>query len=681
MPTQTVNEFGDKLVGSAGGTNEFGDREAMQSGSWSNFANSFAQPTAQDTATATAQPQQPPQPLTESIAEAIGQAGAAVYRNPIWHPGLRILADMTGSPAEEVYNNMQNPTTFAGKLGRAAGNVAAVLPIAGPIGEAVAGAGIPLVSQSAVLSGGATGLAYGGLERGAQELQGQTQNLTNPLDAAKDFALYGAANRVGSTIVGGLLQKAGMPSIKGMELPSGIIQRLWKQGTTAEGVGSILGGALAGSAISNDDDRLASGIMGAAVNALSPTEQYNMMVGAGEKMGKNAVHKALGMFNRGQQETGDIYMKNPDAVEAAGQIGPRGETTANVAANTIVGGFDAVRKMAQVDVHDALTDAEQKAKTGNMVFTNGKTGIEPLDKIEGLVRSISGPSPIKSIYDNLRSTTGVLYRYAVDGTSAFNLGVAPEDAKGCVYYVNGADMGKLPPELKPIPGRAPQLSPQGMEVLRSKMMDIAYSGDGNASIAHDIAHEASSFLKSSQIDPEGKYARGMKSYEDMYNAQGKLKLETGTPMPDGNFDPNKLSESLAQNYHFQEDTAKGNRKRALEDLDSYFNNIAEKRDPRFSQFTTKPLIDNYLAYEAFNKPQSAGITKIMPMRIIGSTAIGGLASMLGMGVVGGSVGALAAYHMSSPEGWKPLMRGAYNVGNRTMLQRLMATRTKSYMKR
>jgi hypothetical protein len=588
-----------------------------------------------------------------------GQAGKSVYNNPLWHPGLRVLANMAGVPADQIYQSLNSPNTTAERIGSIGGSVAAALPLANPLIKAAGS--IPVLGQSAIASGALGMGAYGAAEAaaGGENIgEGFKRN-------AEAGAIFGLAGRLGSTIMGKVMPK-GLPLQKQMqELLPGFL----KQAATPEGVGAGIANYIAGSALSPDDDKIAAGSLYAALAVLTPPEQYKLMQGIGAKMGPEMVKQKLGMFSRGQQVAGEIYMQDPQGADAAGTFrGPNGETSANVAASNVSNGIKAAGDLFSANLQQELGRMEQEVKTDKVDAYDPRKGSPLFTKLSGIVNSINIPNAIKSTFNELSTS---LIRYGIDGQAAVRLGIAPKDFKGDMFYVNKDVLKSLPSELATKALENTSISPTGLENLRQRMGDLAHSNNEYNYKAGQIAKEVSGYLKGKS----DVYDTAMQDYSKRYNMLDDLKSETGATLnQDGTLDTRQLSENLSQNYLMAEDTARGNRDRFLKKLDSYFNDLSDEKNLQFNQFTSKRLIDKYLAYESFNKPQSAGITKVGPLRLIAQAATGGIAGLVtGSGAAGGVLGGLTAYHLSSPESWIPIMKGAATTKGKGLLARLIGT--------
>jgi len=183
---------------------------------------------------------------------------------------------------------------------------------------------------------------------------------------------------------------------------------------------------------------------------------------------------------------------------------------------------------------------------------------------------------------------------------------------------------------------ATNVSYSKMEDLKQIVGEYAGKGGFEGAVATTVRDALSKFLKG--VSPT-QYTPLMKNYENYFNAKSKLGDVT---------DYRELAQNMAKPLYGAERTTRINRLNKMKEVDNYLTTAGH------SGGTVSDLVKQYHAYQSFAKPQVAGMSKTLPLRIIASM-VAGFAHM-------GPVGTIAGWHMGSPEAWIPIMRGALKTG-------------------
>ena len=232
----------------------------------------------------------------DKAIQVAGQFGKAVYTNPLAHPVLKLLSDITGSNADKAYSSLPAPQGVIENVATGAGAAVPLLLAITPIGRGVdlalnglaeGTSAVPVVSKltsflkdSTLAKSAITGYGYGASEAAAMNAQGQNVDVHDyAKDTAGQFLLWGALTRGGATLGAKLLPKD-LPNAAAIvsKMPQAL-----KDVYTPEGLGSIAGGMIAGAMNAPDQQKgLAGAIVGGAMSAMSPSEQFQFKTGIGK---------------------------------------------------------------------------------------------------------------------------------------------------------------------------------------------------------------------------------------------------------------------------------------------------------------------------------------------------------------------------------------------------------------
>ncbi len=621
---------------------------------------------------------------TDKAVQVIGQMGKAAYSNPIMHPAMKLLSDITGSNADQLYGALPQPQGVMEKVASGVGAAAPMIAITAPIMDAVGGMlgaadavaassglakSVPVLTKltsflknSDLAKSAIGGYAYGKAE--ATMMQAEGQNIDPEQyaqDTAKQFLLWGGLTRGGATLAAKFLPKE-LPAVQSFvaNMPDSV-----KKAFTPEGIGSIAGGALAGAINAPDKQSgIAGAIVGGALSAMNPSEKFQFKVGMGKGLGTDGVAAVTDRWGIPFRTANDVIKKYGfDKVEEVGKATTAdGENAIHIAAKTQIDNYNKTWNDLHIQTQPVLQEMDNKALAG-IDTINMINGIKNM--IDTKFRTPGYLSKVKGAFD---SAYPALQAIELPTATAKKYGIAPEDYKGDTFRTSISELNKITdPALKMramqqltkaqlstgIPdtssdfrNRLSDVSFQALDELRQNMNKISQGNDPYESgVAGKIAQVISNHMKmksnlTSNNGEPGPYTRLMANWNNLFRV-GDLMGETQ--------DYQKLSQKLSNPHWSQNDTTKRNSENNLKSIDKYF--ISQGKTP------VKDMLDQYHAYHTYANPMQEGLTKTFALRQISSAVVGGILTPI-VGPAGGLAAALTSYHMGSPEAWLPVLKGA-----------------------
>lgn len=607
----------------------------------------------------------------DKAIQIIGQLGKSAYDNPIMHPAMKALSDLTGSNADQIYNNVPEPQGVMEKIASGIGAAAPMIAITAPIMDAVGGvlgaadalATTAGVSKAAPLLGRLTGIlknsdlaksaitgyAYGKSEALAMQAQGQQVD-TNQYaqDTAKQFLLWGGLTRGGATIASKLLPKE-LPLAQSFvaNMPDAV-----KKAYTPEGLGSIAGGALAGAMSAPDKQSgIAGAVVGGALSAMNPSEQFQFKVGMGKSMGTNGIAAVTDRWGIPFKMANDIIKKDGfNKVEQVGSmVDENGENAIHLAAKTQIDNYDKTWKDLHNQTQPILQDMDNKALAG-IDTLNLVNSIKTL--IDNKFRTPGYLSKTKAAFE---SAYPALQAIELPSITAKKYGIAPESYQGTTFRTSISDLQKITdPQVRQKMlteigkhqissgkfdgSKAPltDISFQALDELRQTMNKISQGNDPYESgVSSKIAKMISDHMKSKSDEYKGL----MSDWEGLF--------KTGDKMGETQ-DYQKLATKLSNPHWGQNDTVRINSENNLKSIDNYFVNRGKT--------PVKSMIDQYHAYHVYANPTQEGLTKTFAVRQITGAIASSLLTPV-IGPFGATAGALASWHMGNPKSWIPVLKG------------------------
>lgn len=620
----------------------------------------------------------PTQSPGDAMIGMAGQFGKAAYSNPIVHPALKALSDWTGSHAEEAYGGLGDPQGIGQQIASGIGSALPLMGVAGPMGEmigagagALAGAtkGIPILGKMTGLLGDSqlaksalTGLTYGASEALAQNAQGgQVDVGKSATDTAGQFLLWSALAKGGASLGAKFIPKGLLNQPDALK-NAPLVGQATKNFFTPEGLGSIAGGALAG-ALSAPDNKtgIAGAIVGSALSAMNPSEQYQFRQGMGKSLGFKGISSITDHFGKPFAEANDLFEKfGFDDVTKAGNLQVQqpnevgGQDT--LATPQIVAKLhlDALNGEGQDDKNSIK--AQKSALFDQALQKNINISPKSLDSFTSLLRQrvnqIQDPtSPVvrafNKTYDSL---------IGLRGDQVVNDMIAEKISNGEIKNAKGVDPTSLYQQMSPQMREAlirqsqaknggnnsiQKVDLNGLHQLKMDMQEMVspqvWAGEKAMSPeerdASGIAKQISQYIGKS--NPE--YAEASKQYRIFKNIQGKAY----------GLDATKLS----QNMLTFDETKRNIRENELNQISKYLVDNGKQA------YDSRNLLRKYYAYQIYNNPTSAGFAKSYPVREVSTAALAGLLHFAG--VPGGAlIGGLAGWNMSNPAAWLPVLKGA-----------------------
>jgi hypothetical protein len=590
----------------------------------------------------------------DTLSDLIGRAGRGAYNAPIVHPLFKMLGQasqaMGGASPEDIYNNLGPSTTVPQQVAEGLGSAAPALAVGGPMIKAAEA--LPLVGESAIATGavgmsayGATGGGIAAMENGQPILPSMAQGA---VEGAKQGAVWGALGRLGSTVGAKVLPKALFSEETSMMLPKSL------QGAyTPEGMGAIAGGLLAGGITAPDEQRIAGALIGGALSAYNPAQKWDMMESTGRTLGFDKVKKWLGVFGEQQQAAAEPWKEyGSDKVMQAGSfVAPNGEDILHVAAKKVLDEFGAIKDELHSDAQQIMPALDQKPRTQEEMQRGSDLLTWAKNYVNSMVRTPAEMSGLKRVLNNTADMQLITIPTAI--AKEYNLvdeKFSQKNYKAPVSDLNMITDPKIKQDLMSRAIKAQFENKIGAErtvknVSYSKLEDLKqivgeYAGNGGfeGKVATVVRDNINNFLK--EVSPK-EYTPLMKKYTKYFEAKQKLGNVT---------DYRELAQNFAKPLYGAERTTRINRLNNMKEIDNYIT------EARHSGGTVSDLVKQYHAYQAFAKPQVAGMSKTLPMRIIASM-VAGFAHM-------GPIGTIAGWHMGSPEAWIPIMKGALKGGTK-----------------
>lgn len=623
-----------------------------------------------------------PNPITFDFLNALGQFGKGVYENPILHPALKAIAQGTGSNAEEVYSKLPEPQNLPEQLSSMAGSAVGMGASAIPL--TAGAAAIPGVGGSAVLANLLGMGAYGGAEALAKNMQGQ------PTDVGRSALL----NALGGAVMGGAM-RAGASMVP-------------KQLPFAETLGSAVGGAAGFGALSSPEDRKVSALFGGMMGAVLPSQRFDAIdalangVGPLKGLGYEKTAKVMGsIFNKTVGES--IVNPNPhkadlvkmggiDAVRQVGEMeitAPDGtqKTAMDIAQATREQGIQAVDKILSPQFATVLSNLDQ--------VNLGNEGIKFLESLKKTVDDIAEPpstSKTKAIWDKYQS---YVYKTELPKDTLENAGIrVPEVQAQDLSALDKETANKIERITKSLQTRSTrslsiqdlptnlqqqvreqlkgsnEVSPTALDRMKRELSMYGNKGEEtpDKAMARKMAGQISNFLINN--DKTGAYGQLM----DHYHKMVKIGKEVDK------YDAVKL----AKQYKGVDPTSENLMDNSITEIDNYFKSkpVEGLLKGANVNYLTGDLINKYHIYQTLANPNLFGFSHIYPMRILGGAAAGFALHPL-LGPFSYPVGGIAAWRLSTPKNWIPLLeatargRGAVkpfspNLQDSKMLKKLVA---------
>lgn len=614
----------------------------------------------------------------DKAIQIIGQMGKSAYNNPIIHPALKALSDITGSNADQAYSNLPEPQGVMEKVASGIGAAAPMVAISAPIMDAVGGVlgaadavattagaskAVPILGKltgilknSDLAKSAITGYTYGKTEAASMQAQGQDIDQEKyAQDTAKQFLLWGGLTRGGATLAAKLLPKE-------LPLASSFVSNMpdaVKKAYTPETLGSIAGGALAGSINAPDNQTgIAGAIVGGALSAMNPSEQFQFKSGMGKAMGINGVSAITSRWGVPFKMANDIIKKDGfDKVEQVGTLSDEnGENAIHLAAKTQIDNYDKTWKDLHNQTQPVLQDMDNKALAG----------IDTINLINSIKNMIDNkfrtPGYLSKTKSAFESAYPALQAVELPTPTAQKYGIAPQDYDGKTFRTSISELQKISdPQLRQrmltelathqinsgkFNGKnAPltDISFQALDELRQTMNKISQGNDPYESgVSGKIAEIISNHMKMKSDNG----IKGEGSYTKLMNDWSKL-FQTGDKMGETQ-DYQTLAKKLSNPHWSQNNTVRISSENNLKAIDNYF--ISKGKTP------VKSMIDQYHAYNTYANPTQEGLTKTFPIRQVSGAIVGGLLTPV-IGPIGGTAAALASWHMGSPEAWVPVLKG------------------------
>ena len=595
-----------------------------------------------------------PHPETFNLLNTLGQFGKGVYENPILHPALKAIARGTGSKAEEVYNSLPQPSNTAEKIasmgGEAVGMGASAIPLT------AAAATLPAVGGSAVLANLLGMGAYGGLEATARNLQGE------PTDIGKSALL----NALGGVAMGGAM-RAGATLIP-------------KQLPFAESIGSMLGGAAAQSLMSPEDDKKVGALFGGLMGAVLPSQRFSAIdalangIGPIKGLGYDKTAKIMGsIFNRTIGEA--ISNPNPQKADLVkmGGIGPVKEigemeiTAPDGTQHTAMDLVQAAREQG-ISAVDKVISPQFESVLNTLEQVNlGNEGLKFKASLDKLVSDIAEPpstSKTKAIWDKYQD---YLYKTQLPNSTIESAGIKiPETQAQDLSALDKETANKIESITKSLQKRSSrsvsiqdlpanlqqqvreqlrgsnEISPTALDRMKRELSSYGFKGEEtpDKAMARMMAGKISSFLRTA--DTTGAYSQLMDHYSNM--------VKTGQEID--KWDAVKL----AKQYKGIDPTAENIMDNSITKIDNYFKSkpVEELLRGTNTKYLTGDVINKYHIYQTLANPNLFGFSHIYPMRILGGAAAGMALHPL-LGPFAYPMGGVAAWRLSTPRNWLPLL--------------------------
>ena len=584
------------------------------------------------------------------VVNMVGQFGKGVYTNPILHPILKYIAQGTGSKAEQEYAALPvpvgTPENISAMLGSAVGAGATAIPL-------TAGAAmLPVVGGSAVAANALGMGAYGGAEALARNMQGENVNVgQSMLQSAGGGALMGGMGRLGASIV-----------------PSGI--------PGAERIGSALGGAAAGALTAPEGQQGDSAMLGGLMGAVLPSERFNaigaLANGVGPIPGLGYEKTAVIMGKIFNKSIGDAVrdVQRYGGIDEVRKIGEWSNVAPDGTKQTMMDVAQATREQGVGQVHKVLSDQFERVLPAIEQINLGKGGEEFLAGIKKEIGKIAEPpttSALKNIWekyqDYLYKTT--LPRETLEKNGIRIVDSDPQDLsaldKEAQIKIEGATKRlqkgasrsiarqDLPEHLlaqieaqEAKQSGPKELSPTALDRLKRELSTYGHKGAETVdkAQARKIADRISTYLK--DADSTGAYRQLMDHYTRLIKVEDEV----------GSWDAVKLSKQ----YKGTDPTSENAMNNSIKVIDNYFKSgaVAELLKGRNTNFLTEDLINKYHTYQTLANPNLFGFSHVYPLRVMGG-AMTGMALGGVLGPLAGPIGGVAAWKLSNPQSWMPLI--------------------------
>lgn len=607
----------------------------------------------------------------DKALEIAGQFGKGVYANPLAHPILRFLSSLSPTiglkdTAEQTYANLRTPQGIMENVAYGAGAVVPLLAATTPImkgvnlaldGLAGGSSTIPVIGKltsflknSDIAKAGITGYAYGQAEAQAANAQGsQIDAHEYAKNSAMQFMLWGGLTRLGATFGAKMLPKD-LPAAS--KIVSAMPDAL-KKAYTPEGLGSIAGGMIAGSMNAPDNQQgIAGAIIGGALSALNPSEQFQFKQGMGKALGFNGVSAITDHWGKNFAEANDVIQQNGyDAVEKAG--------TQSVQVQNNLGGNDilATPQIVYIKNQEALGDIkkDKSALFDKALQENENINPKGINSFLSLLRQRVSEikDPTSPVVRNFNKIYDAMQGFMTTYSTTENLGETGKQVPEKDALFRESEIRKLPLKLQEqVRAEQARLSElrgdnnttiglNALHQIKMEMEDMvsprtwageqAFSPDER--LASGIAKQISTYI--GRNNPS--YAKAAQEWRTYKEIEGKVY----------SLDPTKLS----QNMLSFDEVHRNIRENDLGQIAQYFKNNGK------IDSDSRGLLKKYYAYQTYNNPSEAGLAKNYPVRAILSALVGG--AVQSSGLPGGFLlGGLAGWHMGNPQAWLPVLKGA-----------------------
>lgn len=602
---------------------------------------------------------------TEQIPEwqnVVGQFGKAIYNNPLAHPVLKALSDATGSNAEQAYGNLPEPQTVAENVGAGLGSAvpvalasAPLMKASGMVLEGLVGASrntpilgklTSLLKDSTIAKSALTGYSYGRAEGETMKAQGaDIDPHSYATQTMGQFMMWAGLSRGGATLAQKFLPKD-------LPMAAQIVSKLppsLKAAYTPEGLGSIAGGMIAGAmGAPNDKQGLAGAIVGGALSALNPTEQFQFKQGMGKGMGFGGVRYITDHWGKPFKESNDVIEQNgmDDVVQAATRQAQDAQgNPLSVPQQVFEAHKQAIGEVKQ-DLGEQYSDALVKNENIN------PQGMESfLSRLRQRVNSIQDPqSPVAKRFNNLYdSLVGFRNKYMetdILGTkqnpTGVNSGYASQEvAQSLPAHLRENYLKQIAAQTGKNAQNFSALTLNGLHQLKIEMQDMvgadAYAGErpytSDEREASGLSRTISKFIGSEN-----------EAYRNVNAEYSKMKDIEGVIY---SMDANKMT----HNKFNLDETKRNQHDATLNKISNYLKSQGK------GNYDSRKLLNKYYAFQTYNSPSAEGLAKNYPVRTVMAALVGG--GLQSTGLPGGYlIGGLAGWHLGNPAAWIPILRGA-----------------------
>lgn len=535
--------------------------------------------------------------------------------------------------AQNTYSKVGAPQGVPEHLANIGGEVLPNIAMASPFMKGASmGLGLipkfgPKLTQSAIASGG---LGLGAFQGAKDVASGDTQNLgQDMLGAAGQGALFGAAGRVGSSLIPKQIPFAGR-------------------------IGSALGGAAAGGITSSqqpaatDDEKMANVLFGAGLGAVNPIDRYSISkrIASSPKL---VEHYGTDILDIPKADTTRWFERGADKIFDAGKSNVPQETL-----DTLKQGEKSLRyRLDRIYKKDLNPTMARTVVDPNEIFGD-VPGSGLYSKILEHLGQLSDPNDplIKNIEKKLTTLKGA---YSASGGDTVQklvdmFGINPER----ISSITGG--GTRASNVK-----AQNITLEDLFKVKRSIYDMLSNQDfitshpqNDARVTKNIAKEIDTFINSKL---PGRYAvlnRQYSKFKDIQTTISDLTMDqldpnSHIPFKKLSVNPNRITDPSLRNEAIAR----------LQDIENYF------KDNHLGQYKFVDRLKDYHTYQEWNSNKMASLRKaIVPKMIVGGLLSGSMGAA--GGVLGGHVGAkigagagvIKTMELLTPKNWLPILKHA-----------------------